>query len=94
MGTEVSKLASYDGDTLDGPEILPITETDEGATEGITVSQLASGLPSITVDGSTTHPGTSGSPSVEIGDSGAGFFINSSGEIVAVDEAGNTTTIS
>ena len=44
--------------------------------------------------GSTTQPGTSSTPAIAIGDSGAGFFINASGEVVVVDEAGNTTTIS
>jgi len=42
----------------------------------------------------TTQPGTASNPAIEIGDAGAGFFVNGSGEIEVVDEAGNTTTIS
>jgi len=40
-----------------------------------------------------TDGGTSKNPAIEIGNSGAGFFINSGGEVVVVDEAGNTTTL-
>jgi hypothetical protein len=39
------------------------------------------------------NSGTSGAPAVEIGNSGAGLFVNASGELVGVDEAGNTTTL-
>jgi len=48
----------------------------------------------VNVQPTTTQPGTSSNPSVGIGDGGAGFYIDSNGEIVAVDEAGNTTVIS
>jgi len=48
----------------------------------------------VDVQPTTTQPGSSTNPSLGLGDSGAGFFINSSGEVVVVDEAGNTTTIS
>jgi len=41
-----------------------------------------------------SQPGNSTEPALSIGNGGAGFFINSSGEVVVVDEAGNTTTIS
>jgi hypothetical protein len=63
MPTKISNLTSYDGDVLNGSEILPLTETDEGATEGITVSQLATGLPDTQVNGTFTH-----SPSVDATD--------------------------
>lgn len=42
----------------------------------------------------TAQPGSASSPVLVMGNSGAGFFVNSSGEVVVVDEAGNTTTIS
>jgi hypothetical protein len=42
----------------------------------------------------TAQPGNSSNAVLSIGNGGAGFFINSSGEVVVVDEAGNTTTIS
>jgi hypothetical protein len=42
---ELSNLPPYDGDELDGAEILPMTETDEGATEGITTLQLFENAP-------------------------------------------------
>jgi len=46
-------------------------------------------LTTVTVDRGSTR-----SPSISIGSNGAGLFVNSSGELVAVDEAGNTTTLS
>jgi hypothetical protein len=38
--------------------------------------------------------GNSGDPSVSMGTNGAGFYIDTNGDIVAVDEAGNETVIS
>jgi len=48
----------------------------------------------VIVKSQVTQPGTSTAPALQIGDSGAGFYVNSSGEVVVVDEAGNTTIIS
>lgn len=43
---------------------------------------------------STSQPGSSSDPAIAIGNSGAGFYIDSNGDVVVVDEAGNTTVIS
>lgn len=47
----------------------------------------------VTLSSNTSQPGTANSPILQMGNGGAGFYIDSSGEIVAVDEAGNTTQI-
>jgi len=55
---------------------------------------FVSSISGIRVLQATTAPGTSSNPAVQMGNGGAGFFINSSGEVVVVDEAGNTTVLS
>lgn len=39
------------------------------------------------------NDGGSGKPTLELGDGGAGLYVNGSGEVVAVDESGSSTTL-
>jgi len=71
MPTKISDLTAYDGDQLDGPEVLPLVETDEGQTEKITVAQLFGNAPAITTEGTLTvrQPGgTAGTDELTISD--------------------------
>lgn len=41
----------------------------------------------------TTNPGTSSAPILQFGSNGAGLFIDSNGDLVAVDDSGNTSVL-
>jgi len=60
-----------------------------GTTEVIKAS--SSGLAKIM--GNISQPGSNANPVIQFGNSGAGLYVNNSGEVVAVDESGNETVL-
>jgi len=45
------------------------------------------------IRGETTHPGSASAPALQVGDGGAGFFVDANGDLVAVDEDGTTSAL-
>jgi len=91
MPTKISDLTAYDGDQLDGPEVLPLVETDEGQTEKITVAQLFGNAPSTTVNGTFTHSPSSDSTSAaefQDKDGNPVLSIDTNGDYIVLGESG------
>jgi len=87
--TKVRVRASEDfTDTSSGSEI--VFDTTPNGTNASDIAFVADADYGI----QTVPKGSASEPAIQIGNGGAGLFVDGSGEVVVVNEAGTTTTIS